>query len=260
MKEKYRFLLKIKSLEFEIKELLYTCSIDGSCFELLKEKLNYLCSFIVDKEAEDNWFVWGNDYEVVHSVRNLRYISCKALCNLEKYQANCLKFNLEDEFRYTRTLEKKVLVESKKLGINKDSKVVFIGSGAMPISAFAIAESIGSEIRCIDIDNEAIELSSEISKLLKLDDLITFSKDSLNDLDYLKEASHIIIASLVEDKMKIVKEIKDYLNKEAKIVLRYGNGIKSVFNYPLDTCSISGWKLNELNDRESIYETIVLEK
>ncbi len=70
MKNKYSFLLSLKSLEYEIKELSFYSKVCCDCFELLQSKLDHLCKFMISDENEKLWHIWGNHEEIKYIANN----------------------------------------------------------------------------------------------------------------------------------------------------------------------------------------------
>ncbi len=260
MKDKYEFLLSLKILEYEINELIIYSEECCECFELLRNRLDYLCKFMVCEENVKKWELWGNHNEIKENSERLRETSVRALCHVEKYQSICACNNKLDVSSYMTLLSNSVKHEFEKFCIDSKSKVLFIGSGAFPISAMVIAQEIGAEVMCLDIDVEAIDLARKVTKVLGLESIVKFSSKTVDELCFIKEATHIIIASLVEDKFKILDNLKDKAASNVKIILRYGNGIKGIFNYPLEKDLSKEWNQTEISKNGDIYDTIVLEK
>jgi hypothetical protein len=87
LKDKYEFMLSLKLLDYEIKELTVYAREYRECFELLKSKLDVLCQFMKLNENIKQWSLWGNHREVKEHSEVLRETSVKALCDVEKYQS-----------------------------------------------------------------------------------------------------------------------------------------------------------------------------
>ncbi|WP_432404585.1 nicotianamine synthase family protein [Wukongibacter sp. M2B1] len=260
MKNKYEFLLSLKMLQYEINELMVYSKECSECFELLRNKLDYLCEFMNCQDNAKQWELWGKHSEIKEYCEKLRETSVKALCDVEKYQSICACNNKLDTSDYMKLLSNSVKYEFETFCVDSKSKVVFIGSGAFPISAMAIAKEIGAEVLCLDIDLEAIELARDVTKVLGLESTVRFSSKTVDELSFVNEATHIIIASLVEDKYKILDDLKNKVAPNTKIILRYGNGLKEIFNYPLEKDLSKEWNQTKISKSESIYDTIVLER
>jgi len=260
MKGKYELLLSLKLLNYSIKELILYAKECSDCYKLLKDKLDYLCRFMIDEENLKLWTLWGNQEDIKINCKKLRETALKALCFIEKYQSISISKKETDISDYLKKLSTSVKKELEQCCIDNSSKVIFVGSGAFPVSALIIAKEIRAEVICIDIDIEALKYAERLVKSANLAHLVKFSNRRLDRLAYTKKATHIIIASLVEDKFKIIEESKDIISNNAKIILRYGNGLKSIFNCPLDFKLSSSCFKTRLNINNGLYDTIILEK
>ncbi|SHH16497.1 nicotianamine synthase family protein [Tepidibacter thalassicus] len=260
MKDKYKLLLSLKLLEYEIKELINYSKDCYECFDFLSDKLDYLCEFMNCEENLKRWNLWKDDYQIKYYCEKLRETASNALCYIEKYQSSCIDNDELNRSNYIMMLSDSVRYEFKNLGINNKSKVIFVGSGAFPVSAITIAKEIGAQVMCVDIDNEAISLAKNVTESLKLDSIIKFSSKSLRELDFVKVATHIIVASLVKNKKEVLADLKENINTNAKIILRYGNGLKSIFNYPFEKNLSKDWIQIKIDEDKNIYDTIILER
>lgn len=260
MKDKFELLLSLKLLECEITELTTYAKECRECFELLRDRLDYLCQFITCEKNLNQWSVWGGSQEIKEYSDRLREASVKALCDIEKHQSICTYNNKLDISDYINMLSNSVKRELEQFCINNHSRVLFIGSGAFPTSALTIAKETGAEVMGLDIDTEAVELAQKVTAVSGLGSTVTFSSESLDELAFVKEATHIIIASLVKNKLELLDNLKESINTNTKIILRYGNGLKSIFNYPLESDLSTEWVQNKISQSKTIYDTIVLEK
>ncbi|WP_025026452.1 nicotianamine synthase family protein [Caldalkalibacillus mannanilyticus] len=260
MRDKFELLLSLKLLEYEITELTLYSKECCDCFELLKNKLDDLCQFIVSEEKVNQWNVWGSHQEIQEYSNRVREASVKALCDIEKYQSICTCKNELDISSYLTKLSKTVKKELEVYQMDSTSKVLFIGSGAFPLSALTIAKEIKAEVLCVDIDLEAVELGQQVAKALGLESFVHFTNKNVKQLSFCSEATHIIIASLVPDKIEVLEDVKDCMQSSAKIIMRYGNGLKSIFNYPLEQDLSAEWVQTRITESTTIYDTLILEK
>ncbi|KZE75893.1 hypothetical protein AV654_25905 [Paenibacillus elgii] len=260
MKEKYMFLLALKLLEYEIRELTEYSKTCLECFEQLQTKLDELCQFIAREENEARWSEWEHHDEIREYAEKLRESSVRALCDMEKYQSECLLNRRADISEYIGLLSRSVANELEPLHIGPSSKVLFIGAGALPVSALTIAKCIGAEVMGLDIDPHAVHLAKHAAKASGLASKVRFSNQSSRELRFTKEATHIIVASLVKNKQEVLTELQETIHNRAKVIVRYGNGLKSIFNYPFDTGAAEGWKPIYRSRSNAIYDYAVLEK
>ncbi|WP_461612520.1 nicotianamine synthase family protein [Clostridium sp. Marseille-QA1073] len=256
--EKHKFLLDLKLINVDINEIMNLCKEHSECFVVLKDKLDYVCDFILDSSNDLKWNKYVSKEEYDTLVKEVRESNSKALGWVEKCQARSILNNNLDSFKYSDELRLAVENEILEFDINNKSKILFIGSGAMPITAFTINDEVNSEVVCLDVDNEALELSEKLSDKYGIKN-ISFSSEDISNFD-LNSFSHIIIASLVEPKLDMVKYLLENINGDTKVILRYGNKLKSIFNYPLDIKEIKNCQKTIIKDNKYIYESVVLEK
>lgn len=260
MKERFRLLLSLKVIEYEINELLKFAKECDECFDLLKTKLDSLHQFMTDETNISLWQVWGGDKDIVSFSERVREASVRALCEMEKYQSVRSCNHQLNASEYINTLSRSVKRELEELDIRSDSKVLFIGSGAFPVSALTIASEKNVEVYCVDIDHEAVMMGERVAEITGLATLVKFSNKGLKNLPFVKKATHVVIASLVKNKLEVLNELKSSLQPHTRVILRYGNGLKSIFNYPLDTDLSKDWETKRMSGTKGIYETMILQK
>ncbi|SUB29104.1 ABC transporter [Yersinia pseudotuberculosis] len=84
-------------------------------------------------------------------------------------------------------------------------------------------------------------------------------------IDNLKELTdrpvdHIIVASLVADKQALLAQLVPYVTRSSKLVMRYGNGLKSIFNCPYcHEANCSHWRTASKPVTTGLYDLIILE-
>lgn len=255
---KHKFLLDLKLLNMDIKEIMNLCKEHNECFSVLKDKLDYVCDFILDSSNNLKWKKYLSEETYDSLVRELRNATSNALGWVEKFQAHSILSGSVDSFKYSDELNLAVQNEILEFEINTKSRILFIGSGAMPITAFTIKNEVDCEVTCLDIDKEALDLSERLSDKYGIKNIF-FSSQDVSKFD-LNNFTHIIIASLVEEKLDIAKFLLENINGDTKVILRYGNELKSIFNYPLDTKILKHCQKTIIKDSKYIYESIVLEK
>ncbi|MGM0920719.1 MAG: nicotianamine synthase family protein [Bacillota bacterium] len=260
MSDKYAFLFSIKMLQHEIAELSDYIKESDYCFRLLTDKLDDLSKFVVDEKNDIEWRLWGEDPDIRKCSEILRETSAKAISTLEKYQSACTANQEMDASDYLLSLSDSVKKELDSFGITECSNVVFIGSGAFPLSALTIAKETGAQITCLDIDAEAVEMGKNIAVITGLESAVTFTQHPVSQVPVLRNATHVIIASLVQEKALILEELKSLLPEGAKVIIRYGNGLKSIFNYPFDFTLSAEWNQEKVEQKNHFYDTLVLKR
>lgn len=252
-------LFDLKVLEFKLKESLeqYEREETEQNFELLKMNLDEICSFIIKKENHLAFYQVEKEHNIQSYVTSIRDLSTKILGLVEKEEAKRILQETNSSFQYGEELELTVKREIHDYEMTSSNHILFVGSGSMPITAFTIVKEIGAKITCVDIDKEALGLSKEVAKKLGFHD-ISFEND-LSNLP-LEKYSHIIIASLVPLKCEILEKIRKKLPISTKLILRYGNELKELFNYPICEREIKTFIKTVIRDRDFIYDTLLLER
>ncbi|MEI7024166.1 nicotianamine synthase family protein [Paenibacillus sp. y28] len=250
----------MKSLDYEINQLTAFSKTYSDCFDLLQMKLDKLCQFMTCKENEMQWSLWGSHDEIKRFSEQLRETSNQALCSMEKYQSIRALEQKTNMSQYIANLAHSVKEELQHYGICSTSKVLFVGSGAFPLSALTIARETNADVLCLDIDSEAITLGKKVAEATGLQERVQFSQNRLTELSFMKEATHVMIASLVENKHEVLEELKHSIKADTRVMVRYGNGLKSIFNYPLEQDLSHEWEITTIIQSNNIYDTLVLQR
>ncbi|MCY9659808.1 class I SAM-dependent methyltransferase [Paenibacillus chondroitinus] len=261
MLEEYEFILSLKLLEFEIRQITAYTSAFPKCYTMLKNKLDDLCDFIYKEENVQNWPLWQSNTEVQELSRNVRETSINALRVLEKYQAEHGEKDEIQQSKYMDLLSDSVRSELACLQIDQHSKVLIIGSGAFPVSVLTIAQVSGAEVVGQDLDEEAVELAKQSAAMSDRVNRVTFTHRPLNELAFAQEATHVIVASHVADKQEVLEDLRQLASYHVKILIRYGNGLKSLFNYTWPEGNhLPGWTQSPVSTASQLYDTVILEK
>jgi 2-polyprenyl-3-methyl-5-hydroxy-6-metoxy-1,4-benzoquinol methylase len=261
MLEEYEFILSLKLMEFEIRQITAYTRAFPQCYTMLKNKLDGLSDFIHKEENIQNWQLWHSNSEVQELSRSMRETSIHALRVLEKYQAGHGQMDEIQLSKYIDILSTSVQSEVACLQIDQQCKVLFIGSGAFPVSVLTIAQETGAEVVGQDMDEEAVDLAEQASAMSEAASRVTFTHQPLKELAYTKEATHIIVASHVENKHEVLEDLRQLVSSHAKILVRYGNGVKSLFNYSWPEGNhLPEWTQSSGRCASQLYDTIILEK
>lgn len=199
----------------------------------LQEMLDKLCLFITNGNNAAVWEKWESRRELIRAAADLRESSSAALSLLEYAKAEGILNNETDFSEYEGLLSASVREEVRLLSIDERAKVVFIGSGPLPLSPLTIAKVSGAEVLAVDRDPLAVRLGREVADKSGLSGRILFA-GTVAEEPFLRTATHILIASMVKEKRGLLAQCAKYANEDVKYAVRYGNGLKSVFNYPLD--------------------------
>ncbi|MFY0516799.1 nicotianamine synthase family protein [Lysinibacillus sp. UGB7] len=218
-------------------------------------------SFIINHDNDKQWNNLEQSIEILLLIENLRNNSSICVQILEKYQALVLRHENEEITDYFRNIEDCIEKEFGGFQITSQSKVLLVGSGSFPITLLMIAERTGAEVFGIDIDDEAIQLGKHVVNKFGNHLPIQINNKSVGELAVIKQISHIIFSSTVSCKYDILEQLYDLTNKDVLIAMRYGNGLKSLFNYPMQKVDETKWHIVEkIMHPQCVFDVILYQK
>jgi hypothetical protein len=227
----------------------------------LEKTIDAFSSFVSCGMNEEIWEKLQHKDDIIKLNEELREEAIFCLKNFEKRKTMELQNNRHNISNYFKDMEICIEAEISCFEITSNSKVMFIGAGAFPTSSLLIAKRTGAEVVGVDIDSEAVRLARTVVSTLGNTGRITITDCSVDKLDFTKIATHIILASTVKSKFDILSQLYPITNKNVVIAVRYGNGFKSLFNYPLQEVSETFWQLvNTVSIPESIFDIAVYKK
>lgn len=219
--------------------------------------------FILNDSYRKNWEEYVDDGQAAISTRIdvVRKESAHCVWTMEKYRANTLLEKGDAPADYFKNVESCIDIEFGNFTIDKDACVLLIGVGAFPMTPMTIARNTGAKVVGIDIDEEAVEYAKKVLNLLGPDLDIQVNTESYRDLAFVKEASHIIIASTIPEKLEILRDLYDLTNDDVVVSMRYGNGFKSLFNYPLLESKQGQWrKADSIDFDDNVFDVVMFKK
>ncbi|MCB5362075.1 hypothetical protein CSB62_12450 [Vibrio splendidus] len=253
-KRQDQLLVSLSTFESQIQTLTHFSLEHCECFVLLQEKIDELCAWIL----QENFKTISDDFDMTPEydrlIKQLRETAVKALCLLEKHQSQRAREHQIDISEYLYQLSENTKIELKTAGIESNSRVLFIGSGSYPVSAFTISQSTGALVHGIDLDEQAVKMANQLNLST------TFScKDLITEFASFRP-THVVVASLVEHKWEQLRLLKPHLNHSHRVLVRFGNGLKSAFNYPFNPNLIDGWETQQIHNDAAIYDTVLMER
>lgn len=213
----------------------------------LERVINEYSKFVTDKRNLEVWdkleHQKSNDF--LQLVIDLRKQSAICVAIMEKYRALKLQKGEVEISEYFKSIESCIEEEFGSFRLHSNSKVLFIGSGAFPMTPILIAKRTEAEVVGIDIDDEAIALGRNVLEKLSSGLNIRVENELIENLEFTKEATHIIFSSTVENKYDLLDQLFLSTNEQIVVAMRYGNHLKSLFNFPLQVVNPQRWKLVE---------------
>ncbi|HWO95894.1 MAG TPA: methyltransferase domain-containing protein [Bacillus sp. (in: firmicutes)] len=203
--------------------------------------------FIINERNKEAWdqleLQESNDLNQL--VVDLRKKSALCVAIMEKYRALKLLNGNAEMTEYFKNIESCIEKEFGGFQVTSESKVLLVGSGSFPMTPLLIAKRTGAEVVGIDIDDEAIKLGLNVVEKLGSELNIRLEKISVENLDCTKDMTHIIFSSTVESKYDILDQLYTLTNENVVVAMRYGDRLKSLFNYPSREVDGQKWKMVE---------------
>ncbi|MEY8740112.1 SAM-dependent methyltransferase [Paenibacillus tundrae] len=211
----------------------------------LEALINRYSGFVTDPENKAAWEQLAEqELDSLHSlVEELRQQSAYCVAIMEKYRALRLQRGDVQIADYFKNIEECIDKEFGSFHVTAQSKVLLVGSGSYPMTPLYIAKRTGAEVVGIDIDEEAITLGQKVVGILGAGLNIRLERLLLEQLDYTQEATHIIFSSTVANKYELLDQLYDLTNDHVVVAMRYGDQLKSLFNYPMRETDSRKWKL-----------------
>lgn len=213
----------------------------------LQQTIDDYSAFITDENNQQLWAeLKAGDIEELHPlVMQLRDTSAHCVAIMEKYRALKLLLGGDDRHEYFHHIEASIEKEFGSFTVTAESKVLLIGSGSFPMTPLLIAKRTGAEVTGIDIDSEAVELGKKVVERLGPDLPIRLENLPLERLHDIGTVSHIIISSTVSVKYALLDWLHDAARPDVIVAMRYGDGLKALFNYPMESVDERKWQLAE---------------
>ncbi|WP_052504536.1 rRNA methyltransferase [Rossellomorea aquimaris] len=223
----------------------------------LEELINEYSQFILNEEYIKRW----DQVADPHLVDQLRNLSALSVAKMEKHRARKLLRGEEEIADYFRNIESSIEEEFGQFQVTGESTVLLVGSGSFPMTPLLIAGRTGAKVIGIDIDEEAVTLGRQVVNRLGRDLNIALELSFVEQLRDLKEVTHIIFSSTVEVKYDIMDQLYELTNEEVVVSMRYGDGLKSLFNFPSREVDKEKWRIAENSLRpQQIFDILLYEK
>lgn len=176
-------------------------------------------------------------------VHNLRTASARCAAVMEKYRALRLLSGQADSVGYFANVESCIDEEFGAMSPDRASRVLLVGSGAFPMTLLNVASRTGAAAAGVDIDPEAVDLGRRVVQVLGDDLDITLEARPATDLSFTRSATHIVFSSTVAAKYELLHELHDVTRDDVVVAMRFGDGLKSLFNYPMQDVDPDRWRL-----------------
>ena len=154
-----------------------------------------------------------------------------------------------------------IVEEFGQFEIKPEDTVLLVGSGAYPMTLVQIAQETGANVIGIDIDEDAVNYGQKVIEILAPNEAIEIHRKNVNELEAIRDVTHIIFSSTVKMKYDILAELYELTNRDVVVSMRYGNDLKSIFNYPKQDTYSQHWTcVADITQPDQIFDIALYQK
>lgn len=218
-------------------------SYDGSTRHAaeLEELLASYSQLVTDPANEADYEQLAATGTGTELIAQLRSESARCVAIIEKYRALRLLEGGGGAEGYFANIESCIAEEFGAVAPDASSTVLLVGSGSFPMTLLNLAARTGASARGIDIDPEALELGRKVVAQLGESLDIELLGERIEQLDFLAEITHIVFSSTVSVKYELLHQLHALTRDDVVVAMRFGDGLKSLFNYPLQPVDPDSW-------------------
>ncbi|PJJ43322.1 hypothetical protein ATK23_0505 [Glutamicibacter mysorens] len=176
-------------------------------------------------------------------VAALRTESARCVAVIEKYRALRLLEGRTAADGYFANIESCIAEEFGAVAPDAGSKVLLVGSGSFPMTLLNLASLTGASAVGIDIDPEALDLGRRVVEQLGEGLDIRLLGEEIDQLGFLHDVTHIVFSSTVSLKYELLHQLHACTRDDVVVAMRFGDGLKSLFNYPMQPVDPLLWQL-----------------
>ncbi len=214
----------------------------------LEAVIDDYAAFVIDEDSQCAWAKLEAQLSVPPLrtlIESLRSASAQCVAIMEKYRAIRLLEGQIERSAYFRNIESCIEQEFGSFGVGSDATIVLVGSGAFPMTPLFVARQTGAAVIGVDIDPEAIALGRQVIDRLGEGLDIRLEGVSVDKLEAIGSATHIIFSSTVSVKYALLDRLHGLTGSDVVVAMRYGDRLKSLFNYPMEPVDARKWRLAE---------------
>ncbi|KAJ8661962.1 hypothetical protein O0I10_002293 [Lichtheimia ornata] len=192
----------------------------------------------------------------------------EALKKTNKQSTRNLATGLLQEFVYYDNYEQLVKMELHcLLGVDAHlDRVVFVGSGPLPLSSILMASHCQLPVTNIDYCEDAIRISTDLVHSLHLQDKMHFFCGDATEYPFYQDADVVILGALVgadgDAKISFLDRIAENMKSGAILLVRSAHALRTVLYPPLDEEGIPSTLVPvlEMHPQNEVVNSVILFK
>lgn len=145
-------------------------------------------------------------------------------------------------------------------------RILFIGSGPLPLTAILFAQRFGIEVDCLDLNPEACRLARKVIQGLALSHHLSVQQLDILEFSAFEKYDVVFLAALAGTsdvkKSRIVQHLNHVMLPGQLAVLRSAQGWRALLYTPIVLADLEGFRVLQISDSPSrvIQTEIVVEK
>jgi len=144
------------------------------------------------------------------------------------------------------------------------NRILFIGSGPLPISSILLAENYDIYVDCLDIQKEACEISSKLIPKLGLSGKINFMHKDITKMKSVETYDVIILATLAgetdREKQALLRYLIRSIKKDQILIIRTVQGLRSLLYPMIREKYLRGFQIQFQNKISTIINSVIVVK
>lgn len=145
-------------------------------------------------------------------------------------------------------------------GQRAPERILFIGSGPLPISAYYLHRLTGRPVDCLDRNPEAVEISRRVIEKIGLSDSLRVFNGLGEDFQ-IRNYDLILIALLAKPKRRILRNIRKRGATDCRVLCRTSFGLRTLVYEPTPEDTLMGFDVRsrQLAEGAQTISTLLLE-
>lgn len=227
----------------------------------LEKLIDIYGQFIRHPFYEQAYKAWQDEAVKTRLTQQLIAITAECVKAVEIVRARRLIKGQPMKSDYFDNIEYCISEEFRHCQLTKDDTLLLIGSGAYPMTLIQVAKETGASVIGIDIDEEAVQLGRQVVQRLAPSYDIQIYHGPVEQLARLQEVTHVMMSSTIPVKYQILDQLYHLTSKPLYVSMRYGDGFKSLFNYPSEAVDQRKWRCIDQHHRPNhIFDIVIYQK
>lgn len=252
---------KLQTFLTQFEQLYAEFNVSNSNVDAIESLIDTYSHFVMNSQHEKAYQAWDETEAKQQLTRQLADISAQCVKAVETIRARRLLEGVSGTSAYFDNIEHCILEEFGQCHISEEDTLLLVGSGAYPMTLIQVAEETGATVIGIDIDEEAVQLGRQVIQRLAPGYDIQIYHQTVDAVPHIEEVTHVIFSSTVPVKYQILDQLYDLIPNHVSVSMRYGDGFKSIFNYPSKMIDTTKWRCIEKQHRpDHIFDIAIYEK